>query len=121
MAYNESIANRVDRYLETKSVSFERKKMMGGVVFMVDGKMCVGVESDRLMVRLDPATQEHALKQAGCTPMDFTGRPMRGFVWVDERALNSPAQLHRWIDRALAFNPLASRSARRTRSPAKKR
>jgi TfoX/Sxy family transcriptional regulator of competence genes len=78
MAYDSALADRVTDLLTARRVSFETKSMMGGLCFMVDGKMCVGVEKSRLMVRLDPAVEGEALKQRGCRPMDFTGRPMKG-------------------------------------------
>lgn len=84
--------------------------MMGGLCFMVDGKMCLGVESERLMVRLDPAVYEAALQRPGCRPMDFTGRPMRGFVWVTREAVSTDQGLHEWAALALEFNPRAKSS-----------
>jgi TfoX/Sxy family transcriptional regulator of competence genes len=91
--------------------------MMGGLCFMVNGKMCVGVEQSRLMARIDPAEQEAALQRPGCKPMDFTGRPMRGFVFVDLAVLKTSKQLAKWLDLALAFNPkaVASKKAKQKR------
>lgn len=84
--------------------------MMGGLCFMVRGKMCVGVEKERLMVRIDPCECESALRRKGCVPMDFTGRPMRGFVFVKPEGLVSPRDLNVWLELALAFNPRAASS-----------
>mgnify|MGYP001409817846 CR=1 FL=1 len=78
MAYDSSIADRVCDHLTSRRVSFEIKAMMGGLCFMVNGKMCLGVIDARLMVRLDPSTEVESLKRPGCKPMDFTGRPMKG-------------------------------------------
>ena len=83
MAYDEGLAERVREGFQSRGVLFEEKRMMGGLCFMVNDKMCVGVIDDRLMVRLDPAIEADALKRQGCVPMDFTGRPMRGFVFVE--------------------------------------
>lgn len=76
--------------------------------------MCVGIEGERLMVRLDPAMYEAALTRPACVPMDFTGRPMRGFVFVEPEGTASAASLQSWINLALEFNPRAkaSRSAK---------
>ena len=79
--------------------------MMGGLCFMVGGKMCVGITGDRLMVRLDPETYEAALTRPGCLPMDFTGRPMRGFVFVEPDGTTTDASLRSWISLALEFTP----------------
>ncbi len=77
MAYDEELADRVRRIFADRNVAVEEKRMMGGLCFMVDGKMCVGVEKDRLMARIDPEIYEESLGRKGCVPMDFTGKPMR--------------------------------------------
>ncbi|MBI3886433.1 MAG: TfoX/Sxy family protein [Opitutae bacterium] len=109
-----ALADRVSRHFAAKKIPTETRRMMGGVVFMVRGKMCVGVESHRLMARIGPDAEAAALKRAGCRPMNFTGRPMKGFVFVDAASLRTARQLGSWLDLALAFNPEA-RSARRAR------
>ncbi|GAB5559447.1 MAG: hypothetical protein SynsKO_10940 [Synoicihabitans sp.] len=113
MAYEEELADRVRREFRQRDVAWDEKKMMGGLCFMVDDKMCVGVSDDRLMVRLDPADYETALEKTGAEPMDFTGRPMRGFVWVFEEGMRTSSELGGWLDQALAFNPRAKASKRR--------
>ena len=115
MAYDSDIAERVRRWFHQRGVAVQEKKMMSGLCFMVDGKMCLGVLQDRLMLRLDPAEYDAALARPGCTPMDFTGRPMKGFVWVDMDAAGSEEGLNAWASLALEFNPRAKASA-----PAKK-
>ena len=110
MAFDADLAARLRRWFSKKGVLAEEKRMMGGLCFMVDGKMCAGVESDRLMLRLDPAKYEEMLQQPGCSPMDFTGRPLRGYVWVCMDALATDAALGIWAQRALEFNPLAKAS-----------
>lgn len=113
MPYNLALAARIDRLLAALGVRFEAKNMMGGRAYLVNDKMCVGVENNRLMVRLDPGEMDAALSRPGCKPMDFTGRPMRGFVFVDASTLTDDRTLREWIDRALAFNPRATRSRRK--------
>ncbi len=113
MAYSEQLAVRLRAYFAGKDVAVEEKKMMGGLCFMVDGKMCVGVTNDDLMVRLDPDVYEDALQKEGARPMDFTGRPMKGFVFVEEPALSGKRALGQWVDLALDFNPRAKSSRKR--------
>jgi TfoX/Sxy family transcriptional regulator of competence genes len=92
--------------------------MFGGLCFMVNSKMCVGVEKERLMVRLDPAVYDEAMKRRGCRPMDFTGRVMKGFVFVDAAVLDSDDELQYWIGLALEYNKIAK--PYRKRSTAKR-
>ena len=74
---------------------------------MVNNKMCVGVEKERLMVRLDPSLYEEVMDQEGCAPMDFSGRVMKGYVFVDIDALNTKKKLDYWLQLALEFNKIA--------------
>ena len=88
---------------------------MGGLCFMVNAKMCVGVEKNRLMARIDPEVYDAALRKKGCVPMDFTGRPMRGFVFVNPTGLTTDGELDDWLKLALDFNPRAKASKKRSR------
>ena len=97
MAYAEDLAERVRVQFRSRDVAWDEKRMMGGLCFMVDDKMCVGISEDRLMVRLDPADYETALERPGAEPMDFTGRPMKGFVWVFEEGISTEASLGGWL------------------------
>ena len=110
MACNEALAARVRKLFNERAVTFEEKRMMGGICFMVDGKMCVGVEKERLMARIDPAAYDESLRRKGCGPMDFTGRPMRGFVFVNSAGVASDRDLASWLELALEFNPRAKSS-----------
>lgn len=120
MAFDERLAQRVRELFHDGGVAFEEKRMMGGLCFIVDGKMCVGIEKDRLMARIDPAGYEAALGRRGCVPMDFTGRPMRGFVFVNPEGTGSKRDLNFWVELALEFNPRASSSKRSRKSRDKK-
>ena len=113
MAYSEPLALRVRDYFEGAGVTHVEKKMMGGLCFMVDDKMCVGVNKDDLMVRLDPEIYEAQLEKNGARAMDFTGRPMRGFLFVEEGAVESRRELGYWLDLALEFNPRAKSSKKK--------
>ena len=127
MAFNEALAERVRAVFSRLGIVAIEKRMMGGLCFMVDDKMCVGVDRDHLMVRLDPEKYSWALAQTGCLPMEFTGRPLRGFVWVDPDGYDTRQQLESWLDLALEFNPKAKSSKRKNcaggavNQPSKKR
>lgn len=112
MAYSEVLAERVAQALG-KAPKVETKKMMGGLTFMVDSKMCVGVVGEELMVRLDPEDQDRALKKKGCRVMDFTGKPMKGFVFVGTPGIKSEQDLDQWIAMALDFNKRAKASKKK--------
>jgi TfoX/Sxy family transcriptional regulator of competence genes len=116
MAYDEVLDQRVRRFFEKRRVRYEAKRMMGGLCFMVKGKMCVGVETNRLMARIGPDSYDDALTRKGCRPMEFTGRPMRGFVFVMLDALRSDKALASWLELALAYNPTAKTSAGKKRA-----
>ena len=81
---------------------------------MVNDKMCVGVEAERLMIRLDPAKYEEVMEMEGCRPMDFTGKVMKGFVFVDIDVLNTSRKLQYWIKLALDYNKIAKPSRKKT-------
>lgn len=110
MAYNEFLADRISQFFREKSVPFEARKMMGGLCFMVDGKMCVGVNRDEVMARIDPDIYEKSLAKPGCKEMNFTGRPMKGFVFLTDEATDLDEDLSRWLQLALDFNPKAKAS-----------
>lgn len=114
MAYDPALADRVTDALVARRVSFEKKAMMGGLCFMVDGKMCLGIVGEKLMARLDPGEEENALKQPGCKPMDFTGRPLKGYVFVHPEGCENEASFQQWIKLALDFNPRAKASRKKS-------
>ena len=80
---------------------------------MVNDKMCLGVERERLMVRLDPVKYDEALMKEGCRPMDFTGKIMKGYVFVDLDALNTKTKLKYWVDLALEYNKIVKASKKK--------
>lgn len=112
MAYDEHLADRIRHTFHSLHASFEEKKMMGGLCFMVNDKMCAGVVNDNLMARIDPVCYDQALARDGCREMDFTGRPMRGFVYVSPEVIDEECELADWIGRCLAYN-LQAKSSRR--------
>jgi len=80
MAYNEKLADRIGKQLADLP-NIEEKEMMGGLIFMYNGKMCVGIIKDEMMCRIDPNFHETAIEKTGCRTMDFTKRPMRVMCW----------------------------------------
>ena len=102
MPYNEKLAERVREILKRRRVVTE-KKMFGGLAFMLNGNMCCGVEKENLMVRVGPERYEAALAKPHARPMDFTGRPLTGFVYVGPGAYRTEKSLTRWINLGLSF------------------
>lgn len=113
MAFDETLSERIASLLEYRNVIFEAKKMFGGICFMVDDKMCVGVVKASMMLRIDTEQQQKLLKREGCREMDFTKRPMKGMVYVDSWAIETDDELGKWINIALEFNPKAKSSKKK--------
>ncbi len=107
MAYNEKLADRTREIIARTHRNVEEKRMFGGLCFMVNDKMCVGVEAERLMVRLDPERYDEVMEKEGCKPMDFTGKIMKGYVFVDIEVLNTAKRLEYWVNLALEYNKVA--------------
>ena len=87
---------------------------MDRLTFMVNDKMCVGVHKEDLMVRFDPKIHDEVIKRKGACTMDFTKKPMRGFIFVNPKGTKSPKDLKYWIDLGLKFNKQAKASKKRT-------
>jgi TfoX/Sxy family transcriptional regulator of competence genes len=102
MAYDEGIAERLRENYETVQNVVE-KKMFGGIAFMVNGHMSCGVVADTLMVRVGPDQYDGALARPFASEMDFTGRPMKGFVYVAPEGFEDDEDLNSWVETSLAF------------------
>jgi len=102
VAYNEELGSRI-REILTEAGDVEDRKMFGGLAFMVGGHMCVGVIGDDLMARVGPDAHEQALEKPHARPMDFSGRPMKGYVYVAPSGLRTEAKLRGWIQLARDF------------------
>ena len=113
MAFNEILADMTREIIAVTHKRVTEKAMFGGLCFMVNDKMCVGVEKERLMVRLDPAMYDEVIEKEGCIPMDFTGKIMKGFVFVDVDALNTKKKLEYWVKLALDYNKFAKASKKK--------
>lgn len=112
MAYNEILANRIRECL-AEITEADEKEMMGGLVFMVKEKMCVGVVKNEMMCRIDPDIYDELLEKEGCRNMDFTKRPMKCYVFVDETGMRDKAEMKYWIDLAVDFNERAKSSKKK--------
>lgn len=112
MPYSEDLANRIrQRFAELPNI--EEKEMMGGLTFMYNGKMCVGIIKDELMCRINPNLHEESIEKIGCRTMDFTKRPMKGYVMIDESGLKSQTDFDYWVNLALDFNKQAKSSKKK--------
>lgn len=116
MAYNETTAIRIRNVFYDKKIVFTEKKMFGGICFMVDDKMCLGILIDKkqneelLMCRMSESDADSCLETENCIPMEFTGKPMKGYVYVTENGYHSTKDLAYYIQLCLDFNPLAKKS-----------
>lgn len=102
MAYDEQLAERIRATLADTAGIGERK-MFGGIAFLHHGNMVCGVVAETLMLRLGPERAEAALDEPHVRPMDFTGRPMRGMVYVDPPGFATDEALAEWVGRAMDF------------------
>jgi hypothetical protein len=102
VAYSEELAVGVKEIL-SEQAEVDERKMFGGIAFMVKGHMCCGVVNDDLVLRLGPERATKALKDSHVRPMDFTGRPMKGFVFVAPAGVKKEPMLRRHIQSALDF------------------
>ena len=101
MAYDEGLAQRVRELLDGET-EYVEQKMFGGVAYMVQGHMTCGIIGEDLMVRLAAAEHAEALTQPHVRAMDFTGRPMKGFIYVASEGTAEDETLGHWVGRALA-------------------
>ncbi|WP_303315613.1 TfoX/Sxy family protein [Flavivirga abyssicola] len=116
MAYDEYLADRIRQQLKEKRTHFTELKMMGGLCFKLDNKMLCGIHIDKkygdslLMARIGESVYETELKKPECLPMDFTGRPMKGYIFVTPDGFDNDDDLSYWLDLCIHFNPLAKAS-----------
>ena len=103
MAYSEFLSDRVRYILEPLAESIEEKKMMGGLTFMLKNKMCCGIVNDDLMVRVVEEKYQASLQKPHCRKMDFTGKALKGFLFVDAEGIESDVDLKEWIDLGVEF------------------
>ena len=110
MAYDEHLADRIKHILKSKNVAFYDKRMMGGLIFMVNQNMCCGIHIDKklgdslLMAKIGTIQYEKEIVKDVCLPMDFTGRPMKGFIFITPKGFDMDTDLEYWINKAVDFN-----------------
>ncbi|WP_108651170.1 TfoX/Sxy family protein [Dongshaea marina] len=102
MAYDQGLAQRVLEYFESR-LDLETKKMFGGLGFLIVGNMCCGVVGDKLMARVGPDEYEACLKMPHVAVMDFTGKSMKGFVYVLPEGLEDDSDLAFWLGKCEDF------------------
>ena len=116
ISYNEIAVIRIRDVFYSKNISLTEKKMFSGICFMVADKLCCGTYIDKktneelLLCRIGVKEHDKALEKEDCIPMEFTGRPMKGYVFVTEIGFNTEKKLDYWIQLCLDFNPRAKKS-----------
>jgi TfoX/Sxy family transcriptional regulator of competence genes len=118
MPYNENLADRIrERMAEVPGV--EEKHMFGGIAFMVNNKMCVGIIKEEMMCRIDPSLHDECVEIEGCRTMDFNKKPMKGYVMIDETGMKTRDAFEYWIGLALEFNSMAKETVKKPKSKGK--
>ncbi len=102
MAYDEKLVERIRKAFPAGSKAVE-KKMFGGVAFLLDGKMTVGVLGDELIARVPPEENDALVRRPHARQFDYTGRPMKGWIYIAPAGLKTPASLKGWIETAVGF------------------
>ncbi|WP_196137562.1 TfoX/Sxy family protein [Aliikangiella sp. G2MR2-5] len=102
MAYDKELAQRLDEYFAENNDA-ESKKMFGGLCYLIRHHMCVGIVGDSLMARVGPKAYESCLKQKHVREMDFTGKAMKGMVFVAAKGIESDAELYKWVSICESF------------------
>lgn len=107
MAYNEEIADRIRKALAGTKKLVE-KKMFGGIAFMINGKMCVGVDKDDIMLRCEPERTDELLSKKGARSFDLTGKPMKGWLLVNSEGTSNKKDFDWWMKTAIEANRKAT-------------
>ena len=102
MAFDEGLAQRIRERL-AGATDVTEKRMFGGIAFLAGGHMTVGVVRHDLMVRVGPKAYAALVRRPHARPMDFTGKPLRGFVYVAPEGFEADEDLARWIDQGVAY------------------
>jgi hypothetical protein len=116
MAFDETMAQKIREILVDKGANFFEKKMFSGICFMVDDKMCCATHIDKnsgenlVLCRIGEEAYPEAIEKDECIPMNFTGKSMKGYVYVTENGTRNHRDLVNWIQKCLDYNPLAKKS-----------
>lgn len=122
MAYDEFLADRIRKILSERHISFTEIKMMGGLCFKVKDKMLCGIHLDKkygdslLMARIGTEAYAKVMHKECCLPMDFTGRPMKGYAFITPDGFDTDKDLSFWIQLCLDYNPMAKASRKSNKS-----
>jgi TfoX/Sxy family transcriptional regulator of competence genes len=114
MAYDDKMADRIREIICASSKKVEEKKMFAGLCFMVNGKMCVTLNEERLMLRVDPERGEVLAEKDGCTLMKMKGKELKGYVIVYFEVVKTKKKLESWLKEALTYNSKAKASKKKT-------
>ena len=106
MAYNQVLADRIAEKLIDKGILFIEKKMMGGLAFMINNKMCIGVIKEDMMLRVMNEHYEKMLEMPHCRQMDFTGKPLKNFLFVEQEGLIKAIEFENCINLGIEFGQL---------------
>ncbi len=111
MPFNEKIADKIrEALIDVKNLT--EKKMFGGITFMVNDKMCVGVDKSAIMLRCDPEMTEELLSKKGARQFDLSGKPMKGWLLINEEGTKNKKDFDYWINLALDYNKKVKSSKR---------
>ena len=102
MPYDENLAKRIESILKFRC-GITQKKMFGGLCFLINGNMLCGISDDKLMARVGPKNYDFSLKQKHATEMDFTGKPLKGIIYVLPDGIKRKDSLKKWIDICIEF------------------
>jgi TfoX/Sxy family transcriptional regulator of competence genes len=102
MAYDENLAQRIESVLKS-GPEITQKKMFGGLCFLLSGNMLCGINGDKLMARVGQEKYEYALRQKHASEMDFTGKPLKGMIYVLPEGIKRKDSLTKWIDMCIEF------------------
>jgi len=103
MAYNQVLTTRIGSLLFEQNVDFTEKKMFGGVGYMINDKMCIGIIKEELMLRIMDDKFEKVVSMKYAKSMQFTGKPMSGFILVEPEGLTTDTTLLKWLEYGIEF------------------
>lgn len=105
----QEILNRVRLALSPWKENISEKKMFGGTCFLYKNKMCIGETKHRLMVRVKAEKMAESLTHPNVTPMNFTGKTLKEFIFVSPDGYNTEERLQHWIELGIAHAQLKTR------------
>lgn len=116
MVSNEQLNDKIRALIKHRKLN--EKKMFGGMAFLLNGNMCFGTLKDDLIIRVGPERYKEALAMPHARPMDFTGRPIKGFVYVDQKGWSKDATLKKWLDMGVDYASSLPKKAAKQRKAA---